>query len=109
MYIAFLLQFSKSFMAHYWVSKMCADFASLCQKMFITLIILMKIMFQQVQAMCKTWYMCELAISHYTYNISSNNKARKGSLGKGLDLKLVNLVMKLWYVIFAKPKGIRNS
>lgn len=66
MYIAFLLQFCKSFMAHYCLNKMCADSASLCQKMFITLIIHMKIMFQQVQAMCKTWHMCELAISCYT-------------------------------------------
>lgn len=88
-YIAFLLQLSKSFMAHYCVSKMCADFASLCQKMFITLIILTKIMFQQVQAMCKTWHMCELAISHYTYNISSNNTAREEALGKGIDLTLI--------------------
>lgn len=89
MYIAFLLQFSKSFMAHYCVSKMCADFASLCQKTFITLIILSKIMFQQVQKMCKTWDMCELAISHYTYNISSNNNAREGALGKGRGLMLI--------------------
>jgi len=68
---------------------MCSDFASLCQKMFITLIILMKIMFQQVQAMCKAWHKCELAISHHTHNIRSNNNAREGALGKRIDLTLI--------------------
>lgn len=89
MCITFLLQFSKSFMAHYCVSKMCADFASLCQNMFITLIILTKIMFQQVQAICETWHMCELAISHYTYNISAIIVPGKEPWGTGIDLMLI--------------------
>lgn len=89
MYIVFLLQFSKNFMGHYWVTKMGADFASLCQKMFITVIILRKIMFQQVQAVCKTWHMCELAISHGSYNIVSNNKTKGETLGRGISHTLI--------------------
>lgn len=78
MYIAFLLQFSENFMGYYWVTKMGADFASLCQKMFITVIILGKIMFQQDQAVCKPWHMCESAISHCFHNIVTNNKTKEG-------------------------------
>lgn len=89
MYIVFLLQFSKNFMSHYWVTKMGADFASLCQKMFITAIILRKIMFQQVQAVCETWHMCELAISHRSYNIVSNNKTKGKTLGRGISYTLI--------------------
>lgn len=89
LYIVFLLQFSKNFMGHYWVTKMGADFASLCQKIFITAIILREIMFQQVQAVCKTWHMCELAISHRSYNIVSNNKTKWETVGRGMSYRLI--------------------
>lgn len=102
LYIVFLLQFSKNFMGHYWVTKMGADFASLCQKIFITAIILREIMFQQVQAVCKMWHMCELAISHRSYNIVSNNKT-KGRQWGGDELQ-IHLVMKLLDVVFIRPR-----
>lgn len=105
LYIVFLPQFSKSFIAHYWVTKMGADFASLRQKMFITLIILQKIMFQQVQAVCRTWHMCELAVSHHSYNIITTNKTKGKTLGGRLH---INLVAQLWKAIFVKPGDKRN-
>lgn len=67
---------------------MGADFASLCQKRFITLIILLKIMFQQVQAACRTWHMCELDVSHHSYNIITTNKTRGKTLGGRLHINL---------------------
>lgn len=89
LFIFFLLQFSKNFMGYYWVTKMGADFASLCQKMFITLIIHGKIMFQQVKTVRKTWHMCELAISHCSYNIVINNKTKGETMGRGISHILI--------------------
>ena len=68
---------------------MGADFASLCQKMFITVIILGKIMFQQVQAVYETCHMCELAISRRSYNTVTNNKTKGKTLGRGISYILI--------------------
>lgn len=86
-------------MAHYGVTKMGAGyFARLCHG-FITLIILLKIMFQPVQAAGRTWHMCELAVSHHLSNIIATNKTK----GKALRGRLhINLVTRLWEAIFVK-------